>query len=161
MPTPTSYDVSLQIASPRAIAAVKARVPASRVSSVFGSYLDQVYALGRSGAVKLDGQNVFVYRDVPDAPNMLDVEFGVGVAAPFAGMGVVVNSMVPHGQVATTRHWGDYAMLSAAHETVVAWCRSNNRRLAGPRWEVYGHWSGDGAPARTDIYYLLDPRHSE
>jgi hypothetical protein len=160
MLTSSSYDVSLTIASPRAIAAVKARVPASHVSSVFGSYLDQVYALGRSGAVKLDGQNIFVYRNVADSPNELDVEFGVGVTAPFAGMGAVELSMVPAGQVATTTHWGDYAKLGAAHEAVIEWCRSNDWRLAGPRWEVYGHWSGDGA-ARTDIYYLLAPRQSE
>jgi effector-binding domain-containing protein len=155
------YDVSLQHAAPRAIAAIKARIPASRVSSVFGGYLNQVYAAARIGAVQLDGQNVFVYRSVADAPDQLDIEFGVGVTAPFHGNGTVEPSMVPDGQVATTTHWGDYALLRAAHEAVIAWCREQGFTLAGPRWEVYGHWNGGGAKPRTDIYYLIQPRTAE
>ncbi len=27
--------------------------------------------------------------------------------------------------------------------------------LAGPSWEVYGHWHEDPAQLKTDIYYLL------
>jgi len=27
--------------------------------------------------------------------------------------------------------------------------------MAGPRWEVYGHWSDNPATRRTDIFYLL------
>ena len=104
----------------------------------------------------LDGQNIFVYRDVPDTPGELDVEFGVGVRAPFSSLGNVEYLMVPHGRVATTTHVGDYAMLGSAHDALVAWCRTNNVRLAGPRWEVYGHWNPDGTPPRTDIFYLID-----
>lgn len=157
MTAPTGYTVSLESVSPRAIAAVRARVPASGVSSSFRTYLDQVYAAGRGGSVQLDGQNVFVYRDVPGAPSQLDVEFGVGVTAPFAGAGNVEYSLVPDGRVATTTHWGDYAMLGAAHNALVEWCRSHDVRLAGLRWEVYGHWNAGSAPPRTDIFYLIDP----
>ena len=87
-------------------------------------------------------------------PGLLDVEFGVGVVAPFADVGNVTHSRTPGGRVATTAHVGDYA-LGAAHEAVVAWCRSHDLRLAGPSWEVYGHMSAD-TPPRTDIFYLLD-----
>jgi hypothetical protein len=38
----------------------------------------------------------------------------------------------------------------------VSWCRSHGRPLAGPRWEVYGHWSDNPATRRTDIFYLLN-----
>lgn len=157
MAASTAYDVSLQTVPPRAIAAVRARVPATGVSSAFRTYLDQVHAAGRGGSVQLDGQNVFVYRDVTDSPNELDVEFGVGVTAPFVGAGNVEYCVAPDGHVATTTHWGDYARLGAAHSALVAWCRSHDVRLAGPRWEVYGHWSADDAAPRTDIYYLLEP----
>jgi hypothetical protein len=152
-----SYEVTLQQASPRGIAAVRARVPASQVATHFGTYLDQVYAAGRAGAVQLDGQNIFVYRDVEGRPGHLDVEFSVGVTAPFATAGSVVYSMTPSGGVATTTHLGDYGALGDAHAAVVAWCRSHDLRLAGPRWEVYGHWR-EGAIPRTDIYYLLGAR---
>lgn len=151
------YDVTLQQATPRGIAAVQARVPASRVAATFRTYLDQVYAAGRAGTLQLDGQNIFVYRDVEGTPGYLDVQFGVGVAAPFAGVGNVVYSVTPSGGVATTTHLGDYSALGDAHAAVIAWCRSHDLQLAGPRWEVYGHWR-KGAVPRTDIYYLVTPR---
>src|SRR3954463_3071475 len=100
------YDVTLQSIPPRAFAAVRARVPIGRVPAVFRDYLDQVYAAGRSGAVMLDGQNIFVYRKASDTSGELDVEFGVGVRAPFANAGAVQYSSVPSGRVATTTHWG-------------------------------------------------------
>ena len=157
MPASTVYDVTLQQASPRGIAAVHARVPASRVATQFRTYLDQVYAAGRAGTVQLDGQNIFVYRDVEGRPDYLDVEFGVGVAAPFAAAGNVVYGVTPSGSVATTTHWGDYGALGDAHAAVIAWCRSHDVTLAGPRWEVYGHWR-EGVIPRTDIYYLVAPQ---
>jgi effector-binding domain-containing protein len=151
------YDVKLEQAAPRGMAAVRARVPASRVAALFRIYLDQVYAAGRAGTVQLDGQNIFVYRDVETTPDHIDVEFGVGVAAPFSSAGSVLYSVTPSGGVATTTHWGDYGALGDAHAAVVTWCRSHDVPLAGPRWEVYGHWR-EGITPRTDIYYLVAPR---
>ena len=119
----------------------------------FAEYLDQVYAASRAGAVQLDGQNIFIYSG--DANGEADVEFGVGARRPFDPTGSVVPSATPAGEVATTTHWGDYAALGAAHAAVMAWCRSQGRAIAGPRWEVYGHWSDDPATLRTDIFYLL------
>ena len=60
MPASNAFDVTLQQAAPRGIAAVRARVPASRAGAHFRTHLDQVYAAGRTGAMQLDGQNVFV-----------------------------------------------------------------------------------------------------
>jgi hypothetical protein len=147
--------VSLQYAAPRAIAAVRARLPAARISVSFASYLNQVYAAAREGAMHLDGQNIFVYRGGTNAGDEIDVEFGVGVTAPFSPVGAVTYSELPVGEVAGATHWGNYATLGAAHAAVIAWCRANKRELAGPRWEVYGHWNDDPAQLRADVYYLL------
>ena len=149
--------VSVQIAAPRGIAAVRARVRAGGVGAVFKEFLDQVYAAGRSGAIELDGQNIFVYRNVADAPEQLDVEFGVGAKAAFADVGSVAYSQLPVGDVATATHWGNYAGLGDAHNAVWAWCKENGRKPAGVRWEVYGHWNDDPAKLRTDVFYLLAP----
>jgi len=157
MVAPATYSVSLQVATPRAIAAVRKRLPISRVPVVFAESLDQVYAVGRSGAIALDGQNIFVYRSVPGAADDVEVEFGVGVKAPFSSLGPVEYSALPTGDVATTTHRSDYSRLGEAHAAVIAWCRARNRALAGPRWEVYGHWH-EGEEPRTDVYYLLAPR---
>jgi hypothetical protein len=151
------YTVSQQVAAPRTIAAVHARVPLGAVPTTFRPYLDQVYAAARAGAVHLDGQNVFLYRCVADRPSELDVAFGVGVTAPFAAVGAVEPTPLPVGDVATTTHWGSYANLSAAHDAVIEWCRTHGRRRAGPSWEVYGHWTDAEARLRTDVFYLLEP----
>ena len=54
-----------------------------------------------------------------------------------------------------TTHQGEYGGLYAANAAVSAWCRAHDRPLAGPSWEVYGHWHEDPAQLRTDVYYLL------
>jgi hypothetical protein len=147
------YAVTVQLAQPRSIAAVRVRLPIRAVPQRFAEFLGQVYAASRGGAIELDGQNVFVYSG--DVDGDADVEFGVGTARAFDQIGAVVHSATPSGEVATTTHWGDYANLAAAHDAVVAWCRSEGRSIAGPRWEVYGHWTDDPAKRRTDIFYLL------
>jgi len=150
-----NYRVSLQHAAPRTMAAVRARLAPTRVGAEFRRYLDQVYAARASG-VQLDGQNIFVYRDALDEPGQLDVEFGVGITAPITTVGNVRPVELPIGEVATTTHRGSYAGLGEAHAAVIAWCRAHSHALAGPRWEVYGHWT-DGEVPRTDVYYLLLP----
>jgi len=151
------YVVTPRVAVPRIIAAVHARVPVGAVSSSFRRYLDQVYAAAGTGAVHLDGQNVFLYHGVPDRPAELDVAFGVGVTAPFATVDAVQPTHLPAGEVATTTHWGSYAKLGAAHAAVVEWCRAHGRQRTGASWEVYGHWTDDETSLRTDVFHLLQP----
>lgn len=139
------------------IAAVHARVPMGSIPNVFARYLDQVYAAAKSGAVQLDGENIFLYHWVSERPNELDVDFGVGVTAPFAAVGSVTPTQLPDGEVATTTHWGNYGGLRAAHDAINEWCKSNGRRTTGASWEVYGHWTNDESKLRTDIFYLLEP----
>jgi hypothetical protein len=148
-----SLSVSLQTARARGIAAVHARLAPERIPATFATYLDQVYAAARDGAVVLDGQNIFLYRDGPDG--QMEVDFGVGVTKPFPPAGAVRYVELPAGRVATATHWGAYARLRETHAAVIAWCRTHGHALAGPRWEVYGHSSPNDVQPRTDVYVLL------
>jgi len=65
------------------------------------------------------------------------------------------NASTPAGTVATTVYMGPYEQMKPAHEAIHQWASENGRRLVGPSWEVYGHWSKDPAKLRTDIYYLI------
>lgn len=118
--------------------------------------LDEVYAaVAAAGADQIeDGesrwQNVMLYKD--DAPN---VEVGVLAAGPFLAGGSVISSVLPSGEAATTTHRGSYADLDAAHTAVRHWCATQGRQLAGPRWEIYGHWRDDPRELETEVYYLL------
>ncbi len=65
------------------------------------------------------------------------------------------NAATPAGTVATTVHIGPYDRMKPAHDAIHEWAKAHNRPLAGPSWEIYGHWTDDPANLRTDIFYLL------
>jgi effector-binding domain-containing protein len=114
--------------------------------------LDEVYAwLDRSGLrASQRWNNIMLYLD--DVPN---VEVGVLIAQPFSPDEPVVGSQLPAGAVASAVHRGPYEGLGAAHDAVHAFCREHGLALAGPRWEVYGHWHDDHAQLETAVHYLL------
>jgi effector-binding domain-containing protein len=100
------------------------------------------------------GRHVAIYWD-----GSIRLEVGVELLGPFAERGDVVRSATPAGTVAFATHLGPYGRLGAAHDAVCSWCKDNNHRLAGPNWEIYGHWqnewNNDPSRIRTDVFYLL------
>jgi effector-binding domain-containing protein len=147
------YDVVELAIAARPVAGVRARVTRGQIAHEFGRHLDQVYAVARVNSMQLDGQNIFIYRECID--DQLTVDFCVGVTAPFTAVGAVAPLNTPGGRAAMTTHHGDYRGLGAANAAIVAWCRAHGRALAGPSWEVYGHWHADQALLRTEVYHLL------
>jgi effector-binding domain-containing protein len=100
------------------------------------------------------GRHVALYWD-----GSIRLEVGVELLGPFLDDGEVVQSATPAGTVASITHLGPYDGLSAAHEAVRRACAAQGRRLAGPSWEIYGHWQRewdtDPSAIRTDVCYLL------
>ncbi|HUR19269.1 MAG TPA: GyrI-like domain-containing protein [Vicinamibacterales bacterium] len=131
------YEVHEVIVAARPVAGVRAQVPRGQVAKQFDRHLSQVYAAARAGDVHLDGQNVFIYRAA--TPEHLTVDFCVGVTAPFTAIGSVLPLNTPQGVAAMCTHHGEYGRLGEANAAILAWCRANDRALAGPSWEVYGH----------------------
>ena len=103
------------------------------------------------------GRHVAVYLDAS-----IRLEVGVELQGPFLDDGEVIGSATPEGTVATVTHFGPYDGLGAAHDAIRRWSESSGRRLAGPSWEIYGHWrpawDADPSQIRTDVCYLLEPR---
>lgn len=153
MVSESAYRVDDVDIAPRLVAGVRAEVPMGRVGQEFRRHLDQVYAAARTGALALDGQNIFIYRAMTGG--VLTVDFCVGATAAFTAIGVVEPRMTPDGRAAHTVHVGDYAGLRHAHAAIDAWCVAHGRTRAGPSWEVYGHWHDDPSQLRTDVYHLL------
>lgn len=100
------------------------------------------------------GRHVAVYWD-----DSIRLDIGVELSVPFAESDGLVRSATPAGRVAWATHFGPYGRLGAAHEAIQQWCEANNHRLAGPKWEIYGHWlsewDNDPSQIRTDVYYLV------
>ena len=102
------------------------------------------------------GRHVALYLDAE-----IRIMIGAEALHPFSEAGELVAATTPAGEVASTVHFGPYATLGSAHSAVLAWCRANGRRIAGPRWELYGHWEPEWNAhperIRTDVCYLLEP----
>jgi effector-binding domain-containing protein len=102
------------------------------------------------------GRHVAVYWD-----GSIRLEVGVELLGLFVDDGEVVQSATPAGTVASVTHFGPYGGLGAAHDAVRRWCETQGHRLAGPSWEIYGHWrpewDTDPSAIRTEVCYLIAP----
>ena len=102
------------------------------------------------------GRNVAVYWD-----GGIRLDAGVELPTIFAEEDGIVRSGTPSGLTAFVTHVGPYDQLGAAHAAIREWCSTQGRRLAGPNWEIYGHWQSEwnADPSRicTDVFYQVMP----
>jgi effector-binding domain-containing protein len=145
------YQVRLEQAASQTTAVVRCQAAPGTLTTVIPQLCGEVWSFLRAAQVPGAGRHVALYLD-----GAINLECGAEVAQPFVGDSRVVCSSTPAGTVATTMHIGPYNLLHGAHNAVVTWCAANGHALAGPNWEVYGHWRDDEEP-RTDVYYLLQP----
>lgn len=117
---------------------------------VWKGLLDQVYACVRDRHGTRQGRNVMLYLD--DMPH---VEVGVEFTTPCPLDPPVRASTLPAGEVAVAVNRGPYDQLGVTHDAIWAWSAATGRRLAGIRWEIYGHVVNPAADPETEVYYLL------
>src|SRR5262249_49568134 len=136
------------------IAVVRRRASQGELSQVVPAACGAVWSVVRAQQIAGAGRHVALYWD-----DQINLEVGVEMAAPFAGYGEGVGHTTPAGPVATTTHYGPYRQLHMAHEAIRQWCARHGHALAGPNWEIYGHWQDewnrDPTKIRTDVFYLL------
>jgi effector-binding domain-containing protein len=141
---------------PRPTAVIGQTTTWEEFPSVWGQLLDEVYRCVRTRTHLATGdgaemwQNVMLYKDYRP-----DVEVGVLVSASFEPEGRVIASELPGGEVARATHRGDYAGLGMTHDAVRDQVAAHERELAGPRWEIYGHWREDTSKLETEVFWLL------
>src|SRR5262245_55609401 len=147
------YTVELRQLPSIALAVIRRQARPLELSRVVPECCGLVWNVMRAQQAQA-GRHVAVYWD-----GSIRLEVGVELLGPFAEDGEVVRSATPAGAVASVTHFGPYGSLGAAHEAVRAWCRTNNHRLAGPNWEIYGHWlpewNADPSQIRTDVFYQI------
>ena len=148
--------VSVQIVSPRILAAVSRKVAIGGVGAAWRPALDQVWAFLRTQAgLRSDGHNVFLYQHPARRSDPMEVAFGVEVVREFAPSGEVAPVKTPAGEVAMATHRGAYDRLRETHDAIHAWIAANGRASAGQSWEIYGDWNDDTSKLETDVVYLL------
>lgn len=142
------YNVSIEHLSSRPLAVVRRRGRSQELSKIVPDACGIVWNVIRAQQIPGAGRHVAVYLEV-----------GVELEAPFVGSGEVVGSATPSGSTAKTTHYGPYGQLHEAHKAIRVWCAENGQTLAGPNWEIYGHWqdewNSDPAKIATELYYLL------
>ena len=150
------YDVRLETAAACPTAVVRRRAAIKDLPKVIPEACGLVWNVVRAEHIPGAGRHVALYLD-----DAINVEVGVELEAPLsgAGHGEVVSSTLPAGRVAATTHFGPYPQLGQAHDAIRDWSKSNGHALAGPCWEIYGHWQDEWnhepSKIRTDVYYLL------
>jgi effector-binding domain-containing protein len=151
----TPSAVQLQQLKSVQVAVVRRQAKQSELSGVVPDCCGLVWNELRAQQAKA-GRNIAIYWD-----GSIRLEVGVELLGPFTERNGIVFSATPAGAVASATHFGPYAGLGAAHGEVHQWCKANNRSLAGPSWEIYGHWQSewntDPSQIRTDVFYLVAP----
>lgn len=149
------YDVRLEEIGSRPLAVVRRKAGPRELAKVVPAACGLVWSVLRAQKATGMGRHVALYLD-----DEINLDVGVEMDAPFAGHGEVVGSSTPAGRVATAVHFGPYDRLSEVHRAVRRWCTDHGHTIAGPIWEVYGHWmeewNSDPSKIRTDVFYLLE-----
>lgn len=87
------------------------------------------------------------------------LDVGVELEGPFVERDEVIRSATPACAAVVVTHFGPYKGLEAAHNAIRTWSAANGHRLAGPNWEIYGHWNEEWntnpALIRTDVFYQI------
>ena len=146
--------VEIHDVPPAPLAVLRHQVAPSDLARVVPESCGRVWKTLQAQGIK-GGRHVAVYWDAA-----IRLEVGVEVVGPFTEQDGVVRSSTPGGRVAVVTHLGPYADLGRAHAAVREWARTNNHRLAGPNWEIYGHWQdawhANPSLIKTDVCYQLD-----
>jgi effector-binding domain-containing protein len=152
-----SLEVRLGRAVPIPLAVVRRRARPSELSTVVPQGCGVVWEFIRARQLPA-GRNVAVYLN-----GEIQLEVGVELATAFAEEGEIVRSSTPAGLAASATHFGPYQELDVAHEAIRVWCQAHGYKLAGPNWEIYGHWQSewttDASKIRTDVFYQVTPNH--
>jgi hypothetical protein len=136
------YTIQIKQVPAQPIAIVRGHATKANLPTRIRELFDQFYA----GFKGKGGLNLVLY------PGNVAGEFEIACGVQLDQGG---NASTPAGTVATTVYLGPYDQMKPAHVSIHQWVGDHGRQLAGPSWEVYGHWSDDPSKLRTDIFYLL------
>jgi effector-binding domain-containing protein len=150
------YDVRVDRQASVPVAVIRRQARPSDLSRLVPECCGLVWNAVRAQQTKA-GRHVAIYWD-----GSIRLEVGVELFGPFMERDDVVVSSTPAAMTAWTTHFGPYGGLGAAHAAIHEWCAAHGHRLAGPSWEIYGHWidawNADPSQIRTDVFHQVAER---
>lgn len=148
----STENIQILEVAPLTTAIVRRRAKISELAQVIPEACGEVWGFVRTAPIPHPGRNLALYLDMGCEMNL---ECGVEVEQPFVGNDRIFCSSTPAGMVATKVHLGPYEKLTETHKAIHQWCAEYGYEMAGPNWELYGHWTDNFAELRTDVFYLL------
>jgi effector-binding domain-containing protein len=149
----SSYTVRIQDVPSVPVAVIRRQAAPAELAKLVPECCGLVWSAARAQRAKA-GRHVAIYWNAD-----IRLEVGVELEGPFVERDPVVLSATPGGVAAMATHFGPYSALGTAHDAVRTWCRTHGYRLAGPNWEIYGHWQQEWntnpALIRTDVFYQI------
>ena len=103
-----AYEVRTEWAEPRRLAAIHTVTTQQRLSTDIPVLVGKIWPVLREQGVRT-GHNVVIYRGHLAG---LAIDAGVEVFTEFTGHGEIRPVSTPAGEVATTAHFGDYALMA-------------------------------------------------
>ena len=118
-------------------AVLRETVPMNALREFFGRAYGAVMATSQKQNVQLAGPPFALYRGMPT--DVVDVEAGFPVAAPFAssGGGGVIAGSLPGGQALEAMHIGPYESLPETYGAITAKMQADGLTPGDAMWEYY------------------------
>ncbi len=153
---PTSHQVQLEALPSVPVAVIRRHASQADLPRLVPELCGAVWNALKAQQAR-GGRQVAIYWDAS-----MRIEVGAEMNGTFVESGDVVRSATPAGLIAWTTHLGPYSGLMGANAAIKDFCRANGHRLAGPSWEIYGHWQPEwnAKPSliRTDVFWLISER---
>ena len=149
---------------PSAAVRVQQAIAELDLGALFARYLPAVAA--RLAELSASGGGAPYGRYHAFGPERVDVEIGIPVAGPVAGLrpldesepGEIGASELPGGAAAVTLHLGPYDTLRQSYERLEAWSGEQGRALGDGPWESYVDDPGEVSDVSrlwTELYWPL------
>jgi effector-binding domain-containing protein len=149
-----NHDVRLETVASIPLVAVRRQASLAELPVVIPPACGLVWNAVRDRGLQGAGRLVAIFWDT-----VFHLDVGVEYPNDFTQDGELIPSATPAGTVATATLFGPYSGLHEVHRVIRDWCVENGHKLAGPAWEIYGHWleewNNDPSQIRTDVFYLI------
>jgi effector-binding domain-containing protein len=153
-----AYEIRRIEALPRTLAAVRATINLSELSTAIRPLFDEVWSFLHENGIQPTGHNAIYYASTemtPAGEMRFDAYCGVEVHEKLPAHDRIGAVETPAGVVATAVHWGAYEGIPAVYDELRNWCAANRLEPTGASWEIYGDWTDDPSKLRTDVFMQI------